>query len=227
MLVCKNYESASREAILSKYEELEFDSAKSDSSSLTNLKFNSSEGNITLCFHSPENANNLWLSASQSSAPISLCLGISREKDAINSPFLNATVLNLKQESYTIEKPKHQQHPSPNDDLSGEPNHKTRTQSSSQSLTEDPNSEESKEYASCPLSSNELLHNLTQFLGSPLERLQEFVQNLEPLRQFLTNLMPNKDDTKISSSEQDTQEEQLEFKDKSPESPKENQGDWF
>ena len=101
----KNYDNASREPILSKYKELEFDSAKSDSSSITNLKFNSSERKISLWFHSPENANNLWLSASQSSEIISLCIGLSREKDAINSRFLNATVLDIN-ESHSLQNSK-------------------------------------------------------------------------------------------------------------------------
>ncbi|MBO1072923.1 MAG: hypothetical protein HEQ13_27890 [Dolichospermum sp. DEX189] len=40
-------------------------------------------------------AKDLWFEASQSPYPISLCLGIAREKDAIDGPFLNATALDV------------------------------------------------------------------------------------------------------------------------------------
>ncbi|MBD2134036.1 hypothetical protein H6F47_16755 [Sphaerospermopsis sp. FACHB-1094] len=84
----KSFESARKIPDESQYE-VDFKATDIAFRDAKYFELNRSERRINL--YPTSDAKDLWFEASRCRYPISLCLGIAREKDAIDGPFLNAT----------------------------------------------------------------------------------------------------------------------------------------
>ena len=98
----KNYESASREAIRSKYQEISYEANQPILENLDqdyfDLNFNDDQTRLWL----EEDKENLWLTAVQKAkespdVSLSLCLNLASQRDALRSNFLNATAFDVRQ----------------------------------------------------------------------------------------------------------------------------------
>lgn len=103
----KDHQKASRIPVNSQYE-IEFQDKEIATIETDECKkFNFNQSNELINLWTNSEAELLWGAASQASYPMSLCLGFSLQKDAIESSFLNATAQDLKNVcTQTKEKPK-------------------------------------------------------------------------------------------------------------------------
>ena len=166
----KSFDPASRIADESQYK-IDFKATDIAFREVNYFALNHSDKRINLYPNS--NAKDLWFEASQSPYPISLCLGIAREKDAIDGPFLNATALDVI-EVCTKDK---QNEPRVRSHSEYEPRHYQSEYSRNQNIQDDDWSEKSSDWdwAEEESSKNEPINQdkVSDFIDNPVAFLAE------------------------------------------------------
>jgi hypothetical protein len=166
----KSFDPASRIADESQYK-IDFKATDIAVREVNYFALNNSDKRINLYPNS--NAKDLWFEASQSPYPISLCLGIAREKDAIDGPFLNATALDVI-EVCTKDK---QNEPRVRSHSEYEPRHDQSEYSRNQNIQDDDWSEKSSDWdwAEEESSKNESINQdkVSDFIDNPVAFLAE------------------------------------------------------